>query len=36
MTRGLDAVDAALTTSFGQVNLTQFKVWTIDVSQVYA
>jgi transglutaminase-like putative cysteine protease len=34
MTRGLDAVDAALTTSFGQVNLTKFKVWTSDVSHL--
>jgi transglutaminase-like putative cysteine protease len=36
MTRGLDAVDASLTTSFGQVNLTKFKVWTSDVSHLYA
>jgi transglutaminase-like putative cysteine protease len=35
MTRGLDAVDASLTTSFGQVNLTKFKVWTSDVSHLY-
>lgn len=35
MTRGLDAVDTALTTSFGQVNLTKFQVWTKDVSAVY-
>jgi transglutaminase-like putative cysteine protease len=36
MTRGLDAVDTALTTSFGQVNLTKFQVWTKDVSEIYA
>jgi transglutaminase-like putative cysteine protease len=32
MTRGRDAVDTALTTSFGQVNLTQFLVWTTELA----
>ncbi|HIK44745.1 MAG TPA: transglutaminase family protein [Leptolyngbyaceae cyanobacterium M65_K2018_010] len=32
MTRGRDAVDTALTTSFGQVNLTQFQVWTTELT----
>jgi transglutaminase-like putative cysteine protease len=31
MARGCDAVDAALTTSFGPTNLAQFKVWTDEV-----
>ena len=33
MAYGRDAVDAALTTSFGPSNLTQFKVWTDEVSE---
>ena len=31
MARGRDAVDVALTTSFGQANLTRFTVWTDEV-----
>jgi transglutaminase-like putative cysteine protease len=32
MARGRDAVDAALTTSFGSTNLTRFTVWTDEVA----
>ena len=32
MARGRDAVDVALTTSFGNTNLTEFSVWTDEVS----
>ena len=32
MARGRDAVDVALTTSFGAANLTQFTVWTDEVA----
>jgi len=32
MARGRDAVDAALTTSFGSANLTRFTVWTDEVA----
>ena len=32
MARGRDAVDVALTTSFGQANLTRFTVWTDEVA----
>jgi hypothetical protein len=32
MARGRDAVDAALTTSFGQNQLEKFTVWTREVS----
>ena len=31
MARGRDAVDVALTTSFGAANLTQFTVWTDEI-----
>jgi transglutaminase-like putative cysteine protease len=31
MARGRDAVDVALTTSFGSTNLTEFNVWTEEV-----
>lgn len=34
MARGRDAVDIALTTSFGQVNLEKFTVWTHEISEV--
>jgi transglutaminase-like putative cysteine protease len=34
MARGRDAVDVALTTSFGPTPLTQFTVWTDEVSEV--
>jgi transglutaminase-like putative cysteine protease len=33
MARGRDGVDAALMTSFGQVNLKRFRVWTDEVSR---
>lgn len=36
MTRGKDAVDTALTTAFGEVNLTWFTVWTSEVSVAQA
>jgi transglutaminase-like putative cysteine protease len=36
MTRGRDAVDTALTTAFGEVNLTRFTVWTSEVSVAQA
>jgi transglutaminase-like putative cysteine protease len=36
MVRGRDAVDTAFITSFGQVNLEQFTVWTKEVSPVPA
>ena len=31
MARGRDAVDVALTTSFGAANLTRFTVWTDEI-----
>jgi transglutaminase-like putative cysteine protease len=34
MSRGRDAVDTALTTSFKQVNLVEFRVWTDEVPEV--
>ena len=34
MARGRDAVDVALTTSFGAANLTRFVVWTEEVAPV--
>jgi transglutaminase-like putative cysteine protease len=34
MARGRDAVDIALTTSFGHFNLEKFTVWTNEISSV--
>jgi transglutaminase-like putative cysteine protease len=36
MARGRDAVDTAFTTSFGQVNLEKFTVWTDEVAAVHS
>jgi transglutaminase-like putative cysteine protease len=36
MARGRDAVDTAFTTSFGQVNLEKFTVWTHEVAAVHS
>jgi transglutaminase-like putative cysteine protease len=35
MARGRDAVDAALTTSFGPATLTRFTVWTDEISSTW-
>ncbi|AFY77262.1 transglutaminase-like enzyme, predicted cysteine protease [Pleurocapsa sp. PCC 7327] len=34
MARGRDAVDVALTTSFGRVNLEKFKVWSDEITEI--
>jgi transglutaminase-like putative cysteine protease len=36
MARGRDAVDVALTTSFGAATLTQFTVWTDEIAAAAA
>jgi len=36
MARGRDAVDVALTTSFGEATLTQFTVWTDEIAAAAA